>query len=538
MIALWWRALAARWVSMAVIPATVGAFLLVGIPAVQAMGTDVYASMPEAMLALAGVPAGADVAMLTYNQMLGFIGAVTVAGFAVTMGAQSIAGEERDKTLPLLLSHPVSRVSLGVARAAGLATTVALTCLALWAVSVAAAVPFDLDVGDAHVGELCLALGANALLCGAVSFAVGAATGNRGLALGSGSAVLAVGWLLAGLLPLWPDARDAAELIPWYWYSKPKVLVNGIDTGYLTLLTGCAVGLLGVGVAAFPLRDLGRAGTRPRRRSRRSSSSRRATRNVGLSGLWVSRHVGLLVVVAAIMSGLMGLAMGPLYAEMAPDLEAASQAMPPELMRLWGAEDLSTPAGFFWGETMGIMAPAAVILVGAAVAAALGSDEGSGRLGWLLAAGLPRARALGTVIAIQVSLVAAVAVATGLGVWGGVTLASLDLPAERIAGATAHLVALGWFVGASAMLAVAATGRAAAATWTATGVGLIGYFVFVTLPMTDSPQWARLSPMYYYAAAHPLDSGANWGHVLILLGAATAMLAASWPLFSRRDLRV
>jgi len=91
----------------------------------------------------------------------------------------------------------------------------------------------------------------------------------------------------------------------------------------------------------------------------------------------------------------------------------------------------------------------------------------------------------------------------------------------------------------AALLAVAALGTSAAATWTATGVGLVGYVINTTLPMNpDLADWARISPFHWYGATNPLENGADWGNVAILLVGSAVLLAASFPLFTKRDLRV
>ncbi len=535
------RGLLPRWKAVCVIVACILAFLLMGVAMVQSMDTNVYASLPPALLAMAGIPAGASASVMSYTQMLGFLGAIAVAGFAVAMGAQLVAGEEKDGTLSLLLSHPVSRLGVGVAKAAALVLAVGVTSLGLWGAAALAGLPFDLTLGDAHLGELCLALGANALVYGGIAFAVGSATGSRGLATGVGAAVLGLGWLFAGLLPQWSEGRDLAQLIPWYWYSQPAVLLNGIDGGYLALMLGVATVLLAVGVVGLLVRDLRRTATRtrPARHATTRWAGSAAGRGPSRYRLLVSRHTGLLLVLGVVMFAVMGLLMGPLYEQMAPQLEMATQSMPPALMQIWGATDMATPAGFYWGETMSLMAPAAVILAGAAVASRLGSDERSGRLGVLLSTPTTRTRMLATAAAAQATLIALVAGLTGLGIWGGARLGSLGLATENIAGATAHLLALGLFIGAAALLAVAALGTSAAATWTATGVGLVGYVINTTLPMNpDLADWARISPFHWYGATNPLENGADWGNVAILLVGSAVLLAASFPLFTKRDLRV
>ena len=532
------RGLLPRWKAVCVIVACILAFLLMGVAMVQSMDTNVYASLPPALLAMAGIPAGASASVMSYTQMLGFLGAIAVAGFAVAMGAQLVAGEEKDGTLSLLLSYPVSRFGVGVAKAAALVLAVGVTSLGLWGAAALAGLPFDLTLGDAHLGELCLALGANALVYGGIAFAVGSATGSRGLATGVGATVLGLGWLFAGLLPQWSEGRDLAQLIPWYWYSQPAVLLNGIDGGYLALMLGVATVLLAVGVVGLLVRDLRRTATSTRP-AWHATTRWAAGRGPSRYRLLVSRHTGLLLVLGVVMFAVMGLLMGPLYEQMAPQLEMATQSMPPALMQIWGATSMATPTGFYWGETMSLMAPAAVILAGAAVASRLGSDERSGRLGVLLSTPTTRTRMLATAAAAQATLIALVAGLTGLGIWGGARLGSLGLATENIAGATAHLLALGLFIGATALLAVAALGTSAAATWTATGVGLVGYVINTTLPMNpDLADWARISPFHWYGAANPLENGADWGNVAILLVGSAVLLAASFPLFTRRDLRV
>ena len=52
------RSLAPQWKAIAVIVVSMFACLLMGIAVVQSMDTAVYDSLPPAMLALAGIPAG------------------------------------------------------------------------------------------------------------------------------------------------------------------------------------------------------------------------------------------------------------------------------------------------------------------------------------------------------------------------------------------------------------------------------------------------------------------------------------------------
>ena len=119
-----------------------------------------------------------------------------------------------------------------------------------------------------------------------------------------------------------------------------------------------------------------------------------------------------------------------------------TKALPAQFLKLFGASEMTTPAGFYWTETLGMVAPAAVITLGVAVAAGLAADEEGHRLAMLLPA-TTRMRLLGATLTAQLLLVVALTTLTGLGIWAGARLGRLDLPVTHIAGATLHLLALG-----------------------------------------------------------------------------------------------
>lgn len=47
-----------------------------------------------------------------------------------------------------------------------------------------------------------------------------------------------------------------------------------------------------------------------------------------------------------------------------------------------------------------------------------------------------------------------------------------------------------------------------------------------------------ISPFHFYAADDPLVNGASWESVLVLKLFAVVLVAAAFPLFQRRDLRI
>ena len=528
------RDLSTRWKAATIIVAVVFAMVLLGLAIYETLDLTIYDSLPDALRELLGVPMGASAQVLAYNEMLAVMGGLSVAGLAVAIGADVVAGEERSRRLSFVLSHPVSRLQAVLAKAAVLLLVLALTTLALWGTSELAAVILGVDIGEAQLGALCLALGANALFYGSLAFGIGAATGNKALAGAVAAGVLVLSWLSAGLLPLWPEYADYAETMPWFWYTDQQALVSGIDAGYLSLHLGFSALFLAVGVVAFPLRDL--KSIPPRALLRRFTRTRTAST---LFGVTFGRSLTLLVVITALMGLLMGLSMGPVYEAMAPALASMMETLPPEMMVMFGAGDMSTPEGFYWGQTMGMMAPAAVITMVAVAAAGLAAEERSGRLGLLLSASVPRAKALAATAATMVLYSAIVTLATALGIWGGSAMADMGLEPANIFGAAAHLFGLSLLVGGVALLVAAATGSSAAATWTAVGIGVVGHFANAMLVLSEDTEGAaRFSPFHYYASAEPLEFGVDWGHVAILAAVGAVAIALAFPAFQRRDLRV
>ena len=67
------RGLLPRWKAVCVIVVCILTFLMMGVAMVQSMDTNVYESLPPALLAMAGIPAGASASVMSYTQMLGLL---------------------------------------------------------------------------------------------------------------------------------------------------------------------------------------------------------------------------------------------------------------------------------------------------------------------------------------------------------------------------------------------------------------------------------------------------------------------------------
>lgn len=537
-----------RWVGILVACSSIGLLLAFGMAVYADIGTDVYESLPEAIRSVMGVPDGADPAALAYNVMLGTIGSLTLAGLAVSIGASAIAGEERDGTLGLLLANPASRTAVLVAKVGGLVALIGAGGLALWGASEFIPVLLDVEVGAAHPGAMALHVTVNALFYGFLAVGIGGWTGRRGLASGVPAGLIVVSFVLAGLLPLLESTEPFVNLIPWHYLDGSQPLLNGADWGDLgVLLAGIAVfataALVGLRRRDLRSRSLGtslldhlRADPRTQRLADRLAGS---TRVSSIAAKTASEHQGLLLIVALTMFALMGLLMGPMYAAMEGSIAELAGQLPEDMLALLGGADMSTPEGFYRSETLGLMAPIAVILIATVVAArAVAGEEHHATLGLLLANPVPRHRVLGEKALVMVAYVVVVGVATFAGIAGGSLLGGLGMDLANIAATAVMLVLLGLTFGGLALLLGAATGEVRLAVYGTAAAAVVTYVIDAFASINpDLADLGVVSPFYHYRSSEPLLNGLPWGHAAVLLVVAAVLVAAAFPLFARRDLR-
>ena len=98
-----------RWRGMAIAVAALAVMLLLAMAVYASFDFALYDDLPEAFRSLMSIPDNADAGSLAIGVLYGFYGAFTLAGLAISMGSASIAGEEKDGTIGLLLGNPKSR---------------------------------------------------------------------------------------------------------------------------------------------------------------------------------------------------------------------------------------------------------------------------------------------------------------------------------------------------------------------------------------------------------------------------------------------
>ncbi len=176
--------------------------------------------------------------------------------FAISFGAAVIAGEEQRGALDLLLANPVSRTRVLLESFGALVAALALLCLVLWdglAIGIKL-FNIDLPLGNITAGVFSLFLLTVAM--GALTLALGAATGNPRLAVGVTTVVTIASYLLNSAAHTVKNMEPFRNLSVFYYYSGAEPLRNGLNWGHAGVLVGLTALFILVGLVSFNRRDI------------------------------------------------------------------------------------------------------------------------------------------------------------------------------------------------------------------------------------------------------------------------------------------
>jgi ABC-2 type transport system permease protein len=539
-----------RWRAIGIASFSLALLLLLAMSVYREFDLSFYDDMPEAFRSMMSIPDGADAAGLSIGVLYGLYGSFTLAGLAISMGSASIAGEESDGTIGLLLGNPKSRTHVLASKAANLVVLSAIGTIFLWGAAHLVAGFLDVGISGMHVGSYSFHLFANTLFYGFLALAIGAWTGSRGMASGVSASVMILGFMVVGIAPLIEGWENVGKVFPWYYFDGADPIRNGLSWGHLSVLFGGSALLAAIAQVGLNRRDL-RSQTvgenlvdRLRANPMTKKIVDRLAGSTRVSRIWIktaSEHQGLLIITAYLMFFLMGVLMGPLYGLMDETLLSFSEQIPEAMYAFVGSSggNMSTAEGFYELETFGMMAPIAVTVVGVVIGArALAGEEAQRTMGLLLSNPIKRSTVVIEKTYAMVAYAVAVGVFTWAGVWIGSLLGGLGMSPVNIAATSLLATLVGLVFGALSLALSAATGRVKIAVFTTVGVALVTYLINSIAILNDTVEGlAVLSPFNYYLTSDPLNTGMHWGNAAVLLGTAVLLIVAAVWLFDRRDLR-
>ena len=168
----------------------------------------------------------------------------------VGYGAASLAGQDEDGTLCLLVTLPMRRSRI-VAHKIGAMALQAAVVAAVVALLVFIGRSFDLSVTAPNVVSVSGAVLMMSLDFGLLAMAVGALSGRRGTAVGLATALAGASYLVSSLAPVASWVRPARYASLFYWSVANDQITAGVTLGdFAVLLITAAVGVL-ASVLAF-----------------------------------------------------------------------------------------------------------------------------------------------------------------------------------------------------------------------------------------------------------------------------------------------
>ena len=212
-------------------------------------------SMPDAVLAMVGFADYSTPTGWYHGEMLAITGPAVFAIVAVGAGA-ALAGEERRRTISVLLSAPLSRMRVAGSKLVAVGILTVLCSVLLFAGIWTANLVSNLGMDAGNIAAAAALQGALGLVFGTAAFAAAALTGRSTTAAWVGTGVAVGGWAVNTFVGVNPDLENVAKVSPFYWALHSYPLDNGMDWVGLAVLLGVSAVLCAAGLAGYGRRDL------------------------------------------------------------------------------------------------------------------------------------------------------------------------------------------------------------------------------------------------------------------------------------------
>lgn len=214
-------------------------------------------SMPPGLAEAFGWDDIASPAGYLGSTVYGILGPVLAIVMGIGLGSRAIAGSEEDGSLELLVTHPISRTSVVLQKAAALAIAMVGAGIVVFLAIIAIRGPIELDIVWTNIAAASVNLALMGMFFGAVAVLAGAITGRKGLAVGITAGVAVFAFLANGVAPQVDALAWMQNISPFYWANGTDTLRDGFDPLFTLLLLGSAAAALAASVVTFNRRDIG-----------------------------------------------------------------------------------------------------------------------------------------------------------------------------------------------------------------------------------------------------------------------------------------
>lgn len=483
------------------------------------------------------------------GQLYSLITPILIIGFAVSTAVAVTTKEEKDGTLELLLSVPMSRTSLALRKIAIIIASTAIVVSGLAVVLLIANPVFELKLSVAGVIAINMGVYGLGLVFSGLAVLVGAFTGKPAVAQGLTLVIAVVAWFANAFEALFSWLEFPSKLSPFSWYLHGAPLINGVSSSLIWLVLLASATFAG-SVYLFTRRDIAtEAAVVPEAAAKRLTSKTipprrvRLLRNVFGKSVWDKRRsiwgwaggLGALLLVT--------FAAWPALSSDADALEGLVTAVPKEMLALFGMtnpSELATPAGFISSRTYQSIGPVVLIIfVIGAVSSLITREEATGQLDLVLSTPQPRRSVLaGKAAAVACLVGVIVATLIVLALIGDVAWET-ELEALNIVAASVGIGLLGLFFGGIALALWGLLRSAGPAIGVTIAIAVASYFLNGLGAIVELLEPMRpFSPFFWYLGdTAPLGRGFSAGYLFLALGSLIGLAVSMWR-FETRDLAV
>jgi len=506
--------------------------------------------LPAGMLAVFGIDPATYLtgAGFLQAQFFSLFGPLMVIGLAISLAVGATATEEKNGTMDMLLSAPVSRTSAMLQKASVMAVLVGLVTVTIAATMLVLNVVIGLGLSIQGVMAVNLSLLLIGLVFGGVTLVAGAFSGTPSTAIGIGVLLVAASWFVNAFANLFDWLEIPAKVSPFTWYLDGNPLLDGWSPGQVWMALAAAV-LIALATSLFNRRNISTdrslAHTFALRRRRAGGKNPRAAwllGNVFGKAIWDRRRTIWAWALGLVTLMLLTFAAWPTFSKDSAAISEMISAMPKELFAMFGLTDpdsLSTAAGFISSRTYQSVGPIVVIVFAiGAVSGLVAKEESKGILDMILSNPLTRRYTLlakaGAIAALTlfIGLLLTMFGLIGNSVWG------TELDVVNILAANVGLVLLALCFGGIALAVWSVLGSGPAVGITA-AIGAVAWFLNGLGAIVEGIAPLRaLSPFYWYLGDKaPLAKGFEPQYALLLAVAIAGTAIAAWR-FESRDLAV
>ena len=504
--------------------------------------------LPSGMLAVFGIDPATYLtgAGFLQAQFFSLFGPLMIIGLGISLAVGATAREEKDGTMDMLLSVPVSRVSLIAQKTSMVVTLVTLVAVTIAGTMLILNIGIDLGLTIRGIIAVNVSLALLGLVFGSVTLVAGAFSGKPSSAIGIGVFVAAVAWFVNAFANLFDWLEVPSKLSPFTWYLDGSPLINGWTTGQAWLALTMLV-FTGAATALFSHRNIAVDRTVVPSISGRSRVSRTLNprapwflHDVLGKSLWDSRRSVWAWAGGLVALLLLTFAAWPTFSKDSAAISDMISAMPKELFAMFGMTDpdsLATSAGFISSRTYQSVGPIVMMIFAiGAVSGLIAKEESKGQLDMVLSNPVSRrdtllakAAAIG-LLTLFIGLTLTVFGLAGNAIW------ETGLEVVHIVAANTGLVLLALCFGGIAIAVWSAFGPGPSVGVTA-AIGAVAWFLNGLGAIVDGLAPLRaMSPFYWYLGdTAPLAKGFEPQYLLLLLVALAGTATATWR-FETRDL--